>query len=46
LEVIALTLAVMVTSQFTRDGESHWFEGVMLVAVYLMFATGFYCMSE
>jgi len=41
-EVVALALAVLVTGQFTRDGESNWMEGAMLVAVYLMFAIGFY----
>ena len=41
-EVLALALAVMVTGQLTRDGESNWIEGAMLVAVYLIFALGFY----
>ena len=41
-EVLALALAVMVTGQLTRDGESNWIEGAMLVAVYLIFAFGFY----
>lgn len=41
-EVVALALAVTVVGQLTRDGESTWMEGAMLVAVYLMFAIGFY----
>ena len=41
-EVLAVTLAVVVTGQFTRDGESTWIEGAMLVAVYMIFALGFY----
>jgi Ca2+:H+ antiporter len=41
-EVVALALAVLVTGQFTRDGESNWMEGAMLIGVYLMFAVGFY----
>lgn len=41
-EVVALALAVMVVGQFTRDGESNWMEGAMLVGVYVMFAVGFY----
>jgi Ca2+:H+ antiporter len=41
-EVVALALAVLVTGQFTRDGESNWMEGAMLVAVYIIFAIGFY----
>jgi Ca2+:H+ antiporter len=41
-EVLALALAVVVTGQLTRDGESNWMEGAMLVAVYVIFAMGFY----
>jgi Ca2+:H+ antiporter len=39
-EVIALGLATIVTAIITLDGESHWFEGVQLVAVYAMVAVG------
>jgi Ca2+:H+ antiporter len=45
-EVVALALAVMVTNQSTDDGESNWMEGAMLVAVYLMFAIGFFFMEN
>jgi Ca2+:H+ antiporter len=41
-EVLAVALGVLVISQITRDGESDWIEGAMLVAVYLVFAIGFY----
>jgi Ca2+:H+ antiporter len=41
-EVLALALAVVVTGQLTRDGESTWMEGAMLVAVYVIFALGSY----
>ncbi|HEY3965944.1 MAG TPA: hypothetical protein VGM05_15400 [Planctomycetaceae bacterium] len=41
-EVVALALAVLVVGQFTRDGESNWMEGAMLVGVYIIFAIGFY----
>jgi Ca2+:H+ antiporter len=34
LEVIALAMATIVTAIITLDGESHWFEGVQLLAVY------------
>jgi Ca2+:H+ antiporter len=44
-EIIALVLAVAVTGQFTRDGESTWIEGAMLIGVYIMFAIGFYYMG-
>lgn len=39
-EVLALGMAVMVTAIITLDGESHWFEGVQLLAVYGMVAVG------
>ena len=35
-EVIALGLATIVVAILTLDGESHWFEGVQLLAVYAM----------
>jgi Ca2+:H+ antiporter len=39
-EVVALGLATVVTAIITLDGESHWFEGVQLLAVYAMVAVG------
>jgi Ca2+:H+ antiporter len=39
-EVMALGLATVVTAIITLDGESHWFEGVQLLAVYGMIAVG------
>jgi Ca2+:H+ antiporter len=39
-EVVALGLATVVTAIITLDGESHWFEGVQLLAVYAMVAIG------
>ena len=39
-EVLALAMATAVTAIITLDGESHWFEGVQLLAVYLMVAVG------
>ncbi len=35
-EVMAVGLATAVTAISTLDGESHWFEGVQLLAVYAM----------
>ncbi|MEP6590757.1 MAG: calcium/proton exchanger [Gemmatimonadota bacterium] len=35
-EVVALGLAVLVTSLVTLDGESNWFEGIQLLALYAM----------
>jgi Ca2+:H+ antiporter len=39
-EVVALGLATIVVAIITLDGESHWFEGVQLLAVYAMVAVG------
>lgn len=41
-EVAILFLATLVTSIVTLDGESHWFEGVQLLAVYAMIAVAAY----
>jgi Ca2+:H+ antiporter len=39
-EVLALGLATAVAAIITLDGESHWFEGVQLLAVYAIVAVG------
>ncbi|MFV1995432.1 MAG: calcium/proton exchanger [Verrucomicrobiales bacterium] len=41
-EVIAVALAVAITSQIAGDGESNWLEGVLLLAVYAVLAVVFY----
>jgi Ca2+:H+ antiporter len=38
MEVLAIGLATGVAAILTLDGESHWFEGVQLLAVYAMVA--------
>lgn len=42
MEVIAVVIAVAVTSVVSQDGETHWMEGAMLIAVYVMLALTFY----
>jgi Ca2+:H+ antiporter len=42
LELIAIVMAIYLTRNLTYDGESNWLEGLVLVAVYLMFGVGFY----
>jgi len=42
LAVVVLFLAMLVSSIVTLDGESNWFEGVQLLAVYGMIATAAY----
>jgi Ca2+:H+ antiporter len=41
-ELGALTLAVLIANYTTQEGESTWFEGVQLLAVYVVMALGFY----
>ncbi len=45
-EVIAIVVAVAITSQIASDGESHWLEGVQLLAVYLILALIFFSLPE
>jgi Ca2+:H+ antiporter len=42
LEVAALLLSVAVIALVCHDGESHWMEGAMLLALYVIFALAFY----
>lgn len=44
LEVIAIGISVWSLSLVSQDGESHWMEGVLLLAVYLILAIAFYFM--
>ena len=41
-EVITVGLAVAIVSLVAADGESNWMEGVLLVAVYVIFAIAFF----
>lgn len=41
-ELIALVFTIFITGQIAGDGESNWFEGVQLLAVYIMLAVMFY----
>lgn len=41
-EVVAVGLSVGIIALITHDGESHWMEGVQLLAVYVMLAMGFW----
>lgn len=42
LEVAAVVVSVILIALVVRDGESNWIEGLMLLAVYLIFAIAFY----
>ena len=41
-ELGALLLAILAGTQVTNDGESNWFEGVQLLALYFLVALAFY----
>jgi Ca2+:H+ antiporter len=41
-ELGAILLAVVIANYITNDGESNWFEGVQLLAVYLVLGIAFY----
>jgi Ca2+:H+ antiporter len=41
LEVVAIVMAVYLTRQITYDGESSWLEGLILVALYVLFGIAF-----
>jgi Ca2+:H+ antiporter len=42
MEVVAVGIAVWIMSLIAQDGESHWMEGVQLLAVYAILALAFY----
>jgi Ca2+:H+ antiporter len=41
-ELGAILIAILIANYVTQDGESTWFEGVQLLAVYLVFGLAFY----
>lgn len=45
-EVVTVGLAVGIVCLIAIDGESNWMEGVLLLAVYLIFAIGFFFLPE
>jgi len=45
LELIAIAGAAFAVNSIAQDGETTWFEGVLLVAVYLLLALAFFFMG-
>ena len=41
-ELVAIGLSVLSIASIAHDGETHWMEGVQLLAVYAILALGFY----
>ena len=42
LEVVAVGISVWIMTLVAQDGESHWMEGVQLLAVYVILALAFF----
>jgi Ca2+:H+ antiporter len=41
-ELVAILVSVLTVNQITRDGETNWLEGLMLLAAYTIIAVAFY----
>jgi len=41
-ELVSIFLAAIILNLIAHDGKSNWFEGLMLTAVYVIIAIGFY----
>jgi Ca2+:H+ antiporter len=41
-ELVAIAVAVLSIASIAHDGETHWMEGVQLLAVYAILALGFF----
>ena len=41
-ELVTIFLAAIVLNLIARDGKSNWFEGIILIFVYIIIAIGFY----
>jgi Ca2+:H+ antiporter len=41
-EIAAVALASIIVTVASADGETNWFEGAQLIAVYLIFAIAFF----
>jgi Ca2+:H+ antiporter len=41
-ELVAIVISVLTVNQITRDGETNWLEGLMLLAAYAIIAIAFY----
>jgi Ca2+:H+ antiporter len=46
MEIVAVAISIIVLAQVAQDGETHWLEGVMLLAVYAILALAFYHLGE
>ena len=42
LDLFAIVCAAFIVNSVARDGETTWFEGVLLIGVYLLFGLAFF----
>jgi Ca2+:H+ antiporter len=42
LEIASVVLSVLIVEMISYDGETNWFEGAQLLAVYIILAISFY----
>ncbi len=45
-EIVAIVLSVVIVEMISRDGETNWFEGVQLLALYVILGAAFYFLPE
>jgi len=45
-EIAGIFLSVLIVAMISSDGETHWFEGAQLLAVYAILAVAFYFVPE
>jgi Ca2+:H+ antiporter len=46
MEIVAVIASISILALVAQDGESHWLEGVMLLAVYAILALAFYHLGD
>lgn len=46
MEVAAVVISILVLSMVAQDGETHWMEGVMLLAIYVMLGMAFFHLPQ
>jgi Ca2+:H+ antiporter len=46
MEIVAVAVSILILALVAQDGESHWLEGIMLLAVYAILALAFYHLGE
>jgi Ca2+:H+ antiporter len=42
LEIAAIVMSVLIVEMISYDGETNWFEGAELLAVYIILALAFF----